>query len=163
MLFSDYRKFALCWVILQVCSLIWNSHIPVIFSLTLVDSFVLFHCLRAPARGPADMEGPSTRSDASLRLAGRRDSGRDTEADPSCNIKHFRVCRFIMETGNKRGVLRVGRVLFSGCILNQWSPTYQVWQSDEFRSIYRLVQDTGYIKANKQRWSCCLLIFQLCV
>ncbi len=50
------------------------------------------------------MEGPSSRlpptQDGALCPAGRRDSGADAECDPARDIKtHFRVCRFIMETG----------------------------------------------------------------
>lgn len=55
------------------------------------------------------MEGPSSRlpanQDGALCPAGRRDSGVDAECDPARDIKtHFRVCRFIMETGNPPGL-----------------------------------------------------------
>lgn len=50
------------------------------------------------------MEGPSSRlptaKDGPRWLAAKRDSGGDGESDPARDIKtHFRVCRFIMETG----------------------------------------------------------------
>ncbi|XP_076022433.1 cyclin-Q [Genypterus blacodes] len=52
------------------------------------------------------MEGPSSRLSGThgrpVSLAGRRDSSGDAEADPARDLKtHFRVCRFIMETGVK--------------------------------------------------------------
>lgn len=51
------------------------------------------------------MEGPSSRilatADGPLLLAFKRDFGGDGESDPAQDIKtHFRVCRFVMETGS---------------------------------------------------------------
>lgn len=63
------------------------------------------------------MEGPSSllaaTHDGPLWLAGRIESGAVAESDSARDMKiHFRVCRFIMETGNPQG---------SGCV-NSSSP-----------------------------------------
>lgn len=61
--------------------------------------------LRVTKLGSWAMEGPSSRLAASeegpRRLAARRDSGGDGDCEPARDVKtHFRVCRFIMETGS---------------------------------------------------------------
>nr|XP_046253409.1 cyclin-Q [Scatophagus argus] len=66
------------------------------------------------------MEGPSSclpaTKDGPLWLAGKRDSGGDGESDPTRDIKtHFRVCRFIMETGVKLGMRSVP--VATACVL----------------------------------------------
>uniref|UniRef100_A0A3Q4BPS1 Cyclin-Q n=1 Tax=Mola mola TaxID=94237 RepID=A0A3Q4BPS1_MOLML len=66
------------------------------------------------------MEGPSFRSsstkDGPRWLAARRDSGVDGESDPGQDIKtHFRVCRFILETGVKLGMRSVP--VATACVL----------------------------------------------
>ncbi|XP_071774831.1 cyclin-Q [Centroberyx gerrardi] len=66
------------------------------------------------------MEGPSSRlsgtPDGPTWLAGRRGSGEDAETDPARDTKtHFRVCRFIMETGVKLGMRSVP--VATACVL----------------------------------------------
>uniref|UniRef100_A0A3P8TIW5 Cyclin-Q n=1 Tax=Amphiprion percula TaxID=161767 RepID=A0A3P8TIW5_AMPPE len=66
------------------------------------------------------MEGPSSRlsaaPDGALRLAARRDSGGEAETDLGRDMKtHFRVCRFIMETGVKLGMRSVP--VATACVL----------------------------------------------
>ncbi|XP_008302260.1 cyclin-Q [Stegastes partitus] len=67
------------------------------------------------------MEGSSSRVSASLpdgalRKATRRDSSGDAETDPGRDMKtHFRVCRFIMETGVKLGMRSVP--VATACVL----------------------------------------------
>ncbi|KAG8002411.1 Cyclin-related protein FAM58A, partial [Nibea albiflora] len=66
------------------------------------------------------MEGPSSRGpaakDGALLLAGRRDSCGDGESDSARDSKtHFRVCRFIMDTGVKLGMRSVP--VATACVL----------------------------------------------
>lgn len=73
--------------------------------------------LVVPGEGLGDMDGPSSRRDGAPRLLDtRRRSAGDGDSEPGRDVKtHFRVCRFIMDSGELRSS-SVGR---GGVIVEQ--------------------------------------------
>lgn len=85
-------------------------------------------------RGEAlgDMEGPSSRRDGAPRLldARRRSAAGDGDSEPGRDVKtHFRVCRFIMDSGELR----------SSWVSSQWAEWFTVEELERNRG--RLEED----------------------